>query len=333
MKVLLTGGAGYIGSHALRKLLQAGHEVVVVDDLSHGHREAVDAAGVGAHFIQGNVGDSRVLDQALKTLPFEAVLHFAAFIEVGESVTDPSKYYQNNFVRAITMLDHLMARGIKKIVFSSTAAVYGNPTQIPITEQAATLPINPYGRSKRMVEQVLEDYAKAYGLGYAILRYFNVAGASSDASIGEAHEPESHLIPRILASAANENLEMSVFGTDYSTPDGTCVRDYIHVEDLAQAHVLALNSIQAGQGNVYNLGSEKGFSVREVLSACEKVTQRTIRRVEKERRPGDPAVLVASSEKIRKELGWTRAYPDLETIVAHAWKWHQSHPTGYKSNH
>jgi UDP-glucose 4-epimerase len=329
MNVLVTGGAGYIGSHAVRKLLNEGHRVVVVDDLSHGHRGAVTAAGPDVPFIHGSVSDPTTLNEAFRILPFEAVLHFAAFIEVGESVVDPSKYYQNNFVQALGMLDLLRTKGIRKIVFSSTAAVYGDPEHVPIPEDARLAPINPYGRSKRMVEMALEDYAQAYGIGYAILRYFNVAGASPEGDLGEAHEPESHLIPRILAAARMETEPVSIFGTDYPTPDGTCVRDYIHVEDLVHAHVLALRAIQPGKGQVYNLGSERGFSVREVLAACEKVLGRTIPSVERPRRPGDPAVLLASSERARTNLGWKRQYPELETMVRHAWQWHERHPLGF----
>jgi UDP-glucose 4-epimerase len=325
VRVLVTGGAGYIGSHAVRELLSAGHDVTVLDNLSTGHRAAVDPK---AHFVQGDMGDAVAVERLLKDRRIEAVLHFAAFIEVGESVQDPDKYYRNNFSNALSLLGSMRAAGVKKIVFSSTAAVYGNPTSIPITEDAPRAPINPYGRSKMMTEMAIEDSSKAYGLGYAILRYFNVAGASPDGKIGEAHEPESHLIPRILM-AARDGKSVGIFGTDYKTPDGTCIRDYVHVVDLVRAHILALEKIEPGRGQIFNLGSENGFSVREVIDACRAATGINIRAEEHPRRPGDPDSLVASSARIR-DLGWRPEYPDLKTIISHAWKWHQSHPRGYK---
>lgn len=325
MKVLVTGGAGYIGSHAVRELLDSGHQVVVLDNLSKGHEEAIDER---AAFVRGSTQDIDLIVNKLKLHGIEAVMHFAADIEVGESVTDPYKYYQNNFSNSLMLLEALQICDIKKFVFSSTAAVYGNPERSPVQESDLRNPINPYGRSKMMMEMALEDASKAYGIGYTILRYFNVAGASPDAKIGEDHKPESHLIPRIL-TAAREGTALKIFGTDYETPDGTCIRDYVHVMDLARAHVLALENITEGRGNVYNLGSEKGFSVREVISACERVTGRKIVVEETERRAGDPAILIASSRKIKEELGWDRKYPDMETIVAHAWNWHSSHPNGF----
>lgn len=328
MNVLVTGGAGYIGSHAVRRLVELNHRVIVLDDLSKGHREAVDAK---ATFVRGNTADTELVDQILKEHSIEAVLHFAAFIEVGESVADPEKYYRNNFSAAVSLLGSMARAGVKKFVFSSTAATYGNPIRTPIDESHPNAPINPYGMSKRMVEIALEDFRKAYDLGYTCLRYFNVAGASPDGKIGEAHEPESHLIPRILLAARDGQAAAQIFGTDYDTKDGTCVRDYIHVVDLVEAHVLALNSSQPGLGRFYNLGSESGFTVKEVIAACERVTGRKLTVEEKPRRAGDPAVLVASSARIREELGWERKYPDLETIIGHAWQWHTTHPRGYKS--
>lgn len=325
MKVLVTGGAGYIGSHAVRELLDSGHQVVVLDNLSKGHEEAIDKR---AAFIRGSTEEVDLIVNKIKLHGVEAVMHFAADIEVGESVTDPFKYYRNNFSNAISLLEALQICGIKKFVFSSTAAVYGNPEKTPILETDLRNPINPYGRSKLMVEMVLEDACRAYGMGYTILRYFNVAGASPDATIGEDHQPESHLIPRIL-SAAREGTAVKIFGTDYPTPDGTCIRDYVHVVDLVRAHVLALEKLEPGKGNVYNLGSENGFSVREVIAACERVTGRKIVVEEAERRSGDPAILVASSRKIKADLGWERKYPEMETIVAHAWNWHTTHPNGF----
>jgi UDP-glucose 4-epimerase len=307
-------------------LIRAGHAVTVLDNLSTGHREAVDPR---AHFVLGETGDGPAIERILRERHIEAVLHFAAFIEVGESVQDPDKYYRNNFSAPLVLLGAMRAVGVRKIVFSSTAAVYGNPVRIPIQENDARAPINPYGRSKMMTEMAIEDSSKSYGLGYAILRYFNVAGAAPDGTIGEAHEPESHLIPRILM-AAREARAVGVYGTDYQTPDGTCVRDYVHVVDLVNAHILALEKIEPGRGDVYNLGSEKGFSVREVIEACRVATGLDIKAEDHPRRPGDPDRLIASSAKIRA-LGWKPQHPDIQTIISHAWNWHRSHPHGYKS--
>jgi UDP-glucose 4-epimerase len=327
MKVLVTGGAGYIGSHAVRRLLKDGHDVTVVDNFSHGCGSAVESAGVGlekrAQIIEGCISDRVSMTRILRQNDIEAVMHFAAFIEVGESVADPAKYYKNNFSGALEMMEAMHDADVKRLVFSSTAAVYGNPESTPISEDQDLAPINPYGRSKMMVELAIEDFARAYGLGYAILRYFNVAGGNPEGLIGECHEPESHLIPRILDAACGHADAIGVFGTNYPTKDGTCVRDYIHVEDLVDAHILAMNALTPGKGNIFNLGSETGFTVREVIEACAKATGIEIPVTEKPRRPGDPAVLVASSEKIRNMLGWRRRYPDLETIVSHAWKWHK----------
>lgn len=327
MRVLVTGGAGYIGSHAVRELLDSGHVVVVLDNLSKGHREAIDERVV---FIRGSTQDIDLVVNKLKFHEIDAVMHFAADTEVGESVSDPYKYYQNNFSNSLLLLEAINICAIKKLVFSSTAAVYGDPVRTPILESDLRHPINPYGRSKMMMEMAIEDGCRAYGIGYTILRYFNVAGASPDSQIGEDHHPESHLIPRIL-TAAREGTSIKVFGTDYETPDGTCIRDYVHVVDLARAHVMALEKISEGKGRTYNLGSEKGFSVRQVISTCEGVTSRKIVVEEVQRRLGDPSILVADSQKIKSELGWERKYPDLETIVAHAWNWHASHPKGFGS--
>ena len=326
-RILVTGGAGYIGSHATRRLLNTGHSVTVVDDLSHGHRAAIDHR---ATFVEANIADKNRLRHVISEAQIEAVMHFAGSIEVGESVIDPSAYYRNNFVAGLALLDVLRELQVQHLVFSSTAAVYGNPTITPIVEDHFALPVNPYGRTKYFFEQALADHSSAYGLGYVALRYFNVAGASSDLTLGEAHEPETHLIPRILAVAAGHQPSAKIFGTDYPTPDGTCVRDFIHVEDLVEAHIVALRHTQPGLGRVYNLGSETGFSVRQVIEICRHVTQREIPVEQEARRPGDPAVLVASSAKIRRELGWSPKYPQLEAIVESAWRWHQSHPRGFE---
>lgn len=326
MQVLVTGGAGYIGSHAVRELIGSGVKVVVIDDLSNGHREAVD---IKAKFINGSTADYDLLFNTLKEHQIDAVMHFAANIEVGESVVNPEKYYANNFTNSLNLLKAMRDANVQKIVFSSTAAVYGNPEKTPIEEDQLRSPINPYGKTKLMTEMAIEDFSKAHGLGYTILRYFNVGGAHPDGTIGEDHEPESHLIPRVLLAARDRKEPMKIFGTDYPTPDGTCVRDYVHVVDLARAHVQSLEGIQPGRGDVFNLGSESGFSVREVIAACVRVTGVKIDVVEDARRLGDPAVLVASSKKIREKLGWKRQYPEIETIVGHAWNWHTRNPNGF----
>jgi UDP-glucose 4-epimerase len=328
MKVLVTGGAGYIGSHAVKCLLNQGHEVVVLDNLSKGHRQAVDSRAV---FVEGDTGNKRHLTGILQAFDIEAVMHFAASIEVGESVLHPGRYYENNVANTIRLLEAMLEEKVNKIVFSSTAAIYGNPATTPIIESHQPHPINPYGRSKWMSEIIIQDFSQAHNFSYAILRYFNVAGAWPDGHIGEDHRPETHLIPRILCSALNGQEPVRIYGTDYPTKDGTCIRDYVHVVDLVEAHLLALENLRSGQGNLFNLGSESGFSVREVISTCEQVTGRQLRILEQERRPGDPAVLIASSNKIRKELGWVRQFPDLRQIVEHAWLWHQKHPKGYLS--
>lgn len=325
MRVLVTGGAGYIGSHAVRELINSGHSVTVLDNLSKGHEEAIDPRAV---FIRGSTANLELVVQHIHDHQIEAVMHFAADIEVGESVIDPHKYYANNFSNSLNLFYAMNLAGVKKIVFSSTAAVYGNPERTPIEENQKCNPINPYGRSKMMTEMAIEDFSKAYGIGYTILRYFNVAGASSDASIGEDHHPESHLIPRILQAVRDEG-EVSVFGTDYDTHDGTCIRDYVHVVDLARAHVLALEKITEGEGEIFNIGSETGFSVREVIASCESVVGKKLKVREGARRPGDPAILVASSKRLKTELGWKPLYPSIQTIVQHAWHWHSTHPHGY----
>lgn len=326
MRVLVVGGAGYIGSHAVRRLLLSGHDVRVFDNLIHGHPEAVPMELLTV----GDLADRQSLDALLKREPFDAVMHFAAFTSVPESVSDPAMYYRNNVVGSLNLLDAIRDAGIPRIVFSSTAATYGVPEQNPIAETLPTKPINPYGFTKLVIENALADYAKAYNFGYVALRYFNACGASDDGSIGEDHSPESHLIPLILQVALGQRSDVSIFGTDYPTPDGTCVRDYIHVEDLADAHVLVLDHIQPGSGRAYNLATGTGYSVRQVIDAARRVTGHPIPANEKPRRAGDPPQLVASAEAIRRDLGWSPRYVDIESIVRSAWNWHKAHPAGYE---
>jgi len=325
MQILVTGGAGYIGSHCVKHLRTCGHEVVVVDNLSVGHRAAVPAE----HLYALDIADTDRLDDLLSTFRIEAVLHFAADAAVGESVVHPAKYYRNNVVNALTLLELVRVRGIGKFLFSSTCATYGLPEAMPITEATPQRPINPYGRSKLMFEQMLMDYAAAYGLGVTALRYFNAAGAAADGSLGEDHTPETHLIPLVLQVALNQRPNIHVFGTDYDTPDGTCIRDYIHVDDLAAAHEQALHAIRPGEFEAYNVGTGRGYSVREVIRTAEAVTGKPIAVVEAPRRPGDPPILVAAADKIRTRLGWSPKYPELRPIVESAWRWHRTHPNGY----
>ncbi|WP_071393403.1 UDP-glucose 4-epimerase GalE [Bacillus tuaregi] len=317
--ILVVGGAGYIGSHLVKELVKE-KEVVVLDNLSTGHRWAVDERAV---FVEGDLGNSKDLDSIFSTYSIEAVMHFAANSLVGESVVDPMKYYQNNVAATLTLLETMKKYNVKNFIFSSTAATYGIPTVEMITEETQTNPINPYGRSKLMVEQVLVDYAKAYGFQYIVLRYFNAAGAHESADIGEKHTPETHLIPIVLQQLLGERESISVFGSDYDTPDGTCIRDYIHVTDLARAHILAMEALLSGKKSTatYNLGNGLGYSVKEVIETCEKVTGKSANVIMAERRAGDPARLVASSEKIYHELGWKAEF-SLEDIIASAWKWH-----------
>ena len=317
--ILVVGGAGYIGSHVNKKLSLTGYDTLVYDNLVYGHRDFVKWGA----FVYGDLGDANKLSSLFATYKFEAVLHFAAFAYVGESVADPQKYYCNNLVNTLNLLNTMRNHGVNIIIFSSTCATYGNPLALPIKESHPQNPINPYGNSKLMVEQILRDYRKAYGLNYVTLRYFNAAGADADAEIGERHDPETHLIPLVLDVAAGRKDSVNVFGTDYDTPDGTCIRDYIHVSDLANAHVLALEYLlSGGDSSEFNLGNGSGFSVREVLSKSEKVTGKPIKVLELERRPGDPAILIGCAEKARAILGWNPVYGDLESIVDSAWKWH-----------
>ena len=325
MRILVVGGAGYIGSHTVRLLLDRGHEVTVYDSLVFGHRKAVPED----RLVVGDLAETARLDQVFVSQRVEAVIHFAAFAYVGESVRDPAKYYHNNLANTLTLLDCLRRHGVPRIVFSSTCATYGQPEEVPITERESQKPINPYGRTKLMMEWVLADYAHAYGLGYAALRYFNAAGARADGSIGEDHDPETHLIPLVLQTALGQRSHIEVFGTDYPTPDGTCVRDYIHVDDLAEAHLLALEQIKPSQGLHYNVGTGRGYSVREVVHTAEEVTGKPIPVKEVARREGDPPRLVASADKIRQELGWQPRYSELRPILETAWNWHRNHPKGY----
>ena len=326
MNVLLTGGAGYIGAHVVRALNAAGHTCVVYDNLVKGHAEAVDA-----DLVVADVADAGALQAAMTDNDIEAVIHLAAFIEAGESVEQPDKYFHNNTISGMTLLDAMRATGVSKLVFSSTAAVYGSPERVPIEETDRLDPINPYGASKLCVEYMLRAYAEAYGLGFVSLRYFNVAGADPAGGIGEAHDPETHLIPLILQAPLGKREKVFIFGDDYDTPDGTCIRDYIHVCDLSAAHVLALDAIDPGQVKVYNLGNGEGFSVREVIETCRAVTDHEIPAEVTPRRPGDPPRLVASSQKAMSELAWEPKYPDLADIVGDAWRWHEANPEGYAS--
>lgn len=327
MNVLVTGGAGYIGSVVAVELLKAGHGVVVFDDLSRGHREAVPE---GAELIVGELSDRVELEGLFSARELDAVMHFAALIEAGESMQVPERYFRNNTANTLTLLEAMLAHGVKKFVFSSTAALFGNPERTPIKEDDPLRPTNAYGESKLLVEQMLAWLNRIHGLRYASLRYFNAAGAMNPDK-GEDHRPESHLIARILKVALGEYSHVSIFGTDYPTLDGTCVRDYIHVVDLATAHLLALDALASSDRLIYNLGNGQGFSVREVIEVARRVTGREIAAVEAARRPGDPAILVASSEKIQRELGWRPRYPDLESIIASAWEWHRRHPRGYEA--
>lgn len=325
MRILVTGGAGYIGSHTVRVLQSRGHDVWVFDNLSFGHQKAVPAD----RLIVGDLRDGDVLDHALLIHRIEAVVHFAAFCFVGESVKEPAKYYQNNVVNTITLLERMRRHGINKLVFSSTCATYGTPDTVPITEETRQQPINPYGRTKLMIEYAMRDYAHAYDWGCTALRYFNASGADPDGTIGEDHDPETHLIPLVIQAATKKRPHIEIFGTDYPTPDGTCIRDYVHVYDLGEAHALAIEKTIPGQFRAFNLGTGRGHSVREVIRTVEAVTELAVPVKIGQRREGDPAELVASPAKAMKELGWRPRYPELDQIVESAWKWHRSHPNGY----
>ena len=325
MKVLVVGGAGYVGSHAVRALEQAGHEAWVLDNLYQGHRGAVPAG----RLIEGDLLRPADLKSALERTEAEAVMHFAALSLVGESVEKPAQYYRNNVVGTLNLLEAMRELNVWRIVFSSTAATYGTPDSSPISEDAPQVPINPYGRTKLAIEHALESYATAYDFGVAALRYFNAAGAHASGEIGEDHSPETHLIPIVLQVALGQREHVTIFGDDYPTPDGTCVRDYIHVDDLCDAHVKALEQLQPGNMMKLNLGTGQGFSVREVIHACRKVTGHAIPEVAGDRRAGDPPELVANSQQAQQQLSWQPQHTTVESVVAAAWQWHQTHPHGY----
>jgi UDP-glucose 4-epimerase len=325
MRVLVVGGAGYIGSHTVKLLNQTDHEVWVYDNLSMGHRQSVKSD----QLIVGDLLDRALLERVLEEKRIEAVMHFAAFAYVGESVQDPAKYYQNNIVATLGLFEAMRAGGVNKFVFSSTTATYGQPEKIPIAEDTLQLPINPYGFTKLVIERALKDYAHAYGFAGASLRYFNASGASTDGSIGEDHTPETHLIPLVLQVALGQRQSIQVFGSDYPTPDGTCIRDYIHVEDLASAHLAALEKLESGKVLEVNLGTGIGNSVLEVINACRKASGHPIPALMCPRRAGDPAELVAQSSLAKQLLGWEPRYRTIDQIVQTAWNWHKAHPKGY----
>jgi len=324
MNILVTGGAGYIGSATAEALLKTGHSVTVYDSLVTGHRVAVPQ---GAQFVHANLDDTHSLAEVLTANKFDAIMHFAAFIEAGESMKDPGKFFRNNFTNSLQLMEVAIQTGVKRFVFSSTAAVYQSSDE-PLTEESPINPTNVYGHTKLMTEQALEWYRSIYGLHFAALRYFNACGALPGR--GEAHQPESHLIPRVLQIALGQVESAAIYGTDYSTPDGTCIRDYIHIADLVSAHILALGALDSRDKMIYNIGSGNGFSVREVIETARKVTGHAIPAVESPRRPGDSARLVASPKKIMSELGWKPEHTNMQEILSSAWEWHKSHPNGYE---
>jgi UDP-glucose 4-epimerase len=328
MNVLIIGGAGYIGSHCVRQLQRAGHRPIVLDNLIYGHRAAV---APDVPFYEAELGDETAVGAVLKNEQIEVVMHFAAFAYVGESVHDPLKYYFNNSVATLHLLKTMLKRDVKKFVFSSTCATYGEPGTLPITEELPQAPINPYGQTKLDVENALKAIARAHGLSFAAFRYFNAAGAAEDGSIGEDHNPETHLIPLVFDAATGKRANIQIFGTDYPTPDGTCLRDYVHVDDLSRAHIAVFDKLSTpGAALFYNLGTGTPTSVREVIRAVEKVTGKTVPVVESPRREGDPPALYADSTKAQTELGWQPEYSSIEPIVESAWRWHETHPHGYE---
>jgi UDP-glucose 4-epimerase len=327
MNVLVVGGAGYIGSHCVRQLSAAGHRPVVLDSLVYGHRKAV---APGVPLYTGDLGDEKAVGELLAREKIDVVMHFAAFCYVGESVTDPIKYYLNNSAATLHLLHAMMGAGVRKFVFSSTCATFGVPDKLPITETAPQAPINPYGQTKLDVENALKAIAHVGQISFATFRYFNAAGAAEDGSIGEDHDPETHMIPLAIDAATGKRPSLSLFGTDYPTPDGTCLRDYVHVDDLSRAHIAVFDKLeQPGAAHFYNLGTGTPTSNREVIRAVEKATGKKITVVESPRRPGDPPALYADSSKAKRELGWKVKFPDIDSIVATAWNWHRTHPGGY----
>ncbi|HEY9770838.1 MAG TPA: UDP-glucose 4-epimerase GalE [Coleofasciculaceae cyanobacterium] len=323
MTILVTGGAGYIGSHSVLTLQQAGYEVIVLDNLVYGHQDLVETV-LGAKLIVGDTCDRALLQQIFSEYQIDAVMHFAAYAYVGESVTKPAKYYYNNVIGTFTLLEAMREAEVNNFVFSSTCATYGVPDSVPIKEEQAQNPINPYGATKLMVERILQDFSLAYDFRSVCLRYFNAAGADPQARLGEDHNPETHLIPLVLQTALGQRESISIFGTDYDTPDGSCVRDYIHVLDLAQAHILALEYLlDGGTTDVFNLGNGNGFSVKQVIETARKITGKEIKAEISDRRVGDPPILVGSGAKAQQVLGWQPQYSNLEDIIAHAWQWHQ----------
>jgi len=325
MRVLVCGGAGYIGSNAAAMLAAAGFEPIVFDNLSTGHRSVAQEA----EFVEGDLADYELLAKTLKKYKIEAAMHFVALIEVGESVRAPLKYYHNNLSNTQTLLSAMEAAGVEKFVFSSTAAVYGMPKRVPVTEDSPKEPINPYGETKWAAERMCHYQSQTGKLRYAALRYFNAAGAGNNCQLGEDHRPESHLIPLTIQAAMGKRSEVEIYGTDYPTPDGTCIRDYIHIEDLCRAHLLALKKLDANSELVYNLGNNQGYSVREVIETVKKVSGKDFKVVAADRRPGDAPILTSDSTKARTELGWKIEFPKLEEIVATAWRWHNKYPDGY----
>ena len=327
MNVLVVGGAGYIGSHCVRQLVAAGHRPVVLDNLVFGHRSAVCAE---IPFYDADLGNQEIVGQILRDESIELVMHFAAFAYVGESVTEPRKYYNNNFVATLRLLETMLDNGVKKFVFSSTCATYGEPQSLPIVETLAQAPINPYGQTKLDVENCLKSFAHAYGLSFAAFRYFNAAGASEDGTIGEDHQPETHLIPLVFDAATGRRDHIKIFGTDYDTPDGTCLRDYVHVDDLSRAHIAAFEKLETpGASHFYNLGTGRPNSVREIIDAVEAVTGLKVPVIEDDRRAGDPPALYADSSKAQNELGWEIKFTEVKDIIETAWRWHQTNPDGF----
>ncbi len=326
MRIFVVGGAGYVGSHCVKRLVAAGHEVTVYDNLCAGHRAAVDR---GARFVEGDLADSARLDEVFKAGRFDAAMHFAAFLNVGESVNEPLKYWQNNVADTLNLLRCMQRHEVRRFVFSSSCAVYGVPDKLPIREDEPRQPINPYGNTKLAVEWMLEQSAVAWGLGPVSLRYFNAAGAAADGTIGEDHQPEIHLIPIVLQVALGQRQSVQVFGTDYPTPDGTCIRDYIHVGDLAEAHLLAVEHCTLGRPMAFNVGTGTGTSVLEIIATARQVTGHPIPVVLGERRPGDPPALFADPSRIQKELGWMPRHVDISDVIGTAWAWHEAHPRGF----